>query len=61
VEAAKVAVPLEDISSQLRALGAGLQMLNEKIDARGQKLSGQIDSLDHRLIRLRSQIPTNIA
>ena len=48
----KVAVLMEDIKSQFRVLGDGLQMLNEKIDAQGQKLSAKIDSLDHRVISL---------
>ena len=45
----KVAALLEDIRSQFRVFGDGLQMLNEKIDAQGQKLSNKIDSLDQRV------------
>ena len=45
----KVAALLEDIRSQFRVFGDGLQMLNEKIDAQGQKLSDKIDSWDHRV------------
>lgn len=48
----KVAALLEDIRSQFRVLGDGLQMLNEKIDAQGQKLSAKIDSSDQRVISL---------
>ena len=48
----KVAALLEDIRSQFRVLGDGLQMLNEKIDAQGQKFSDKIDSLDQRVISL---------
>lgn len=48
----KVAVLLEDIKSQFQVFGDGFQILNEKIDAQGQKLSDKIDSLNQRVISL---------
>ena len=52
----KVAVLMEDIKSQFRVLGDGLQMLNEKIDAQGQKLSDKIDSMDQRVTSLDQRV-----
>lgn len=45
----KVAVLLEDIKSQIRVLGEGMQMLNEKMDSKFAALESA-NSEEHRLI-----------
>jgi hypothetical protein len=44
---AKVAVILEDLRSQFRVFGEGLQILNEKVD----QIDKKVDALDQRLER----------
>lgn len=43
MEDSKVAVLLEDIRSQFRVFGEGLQMINEKVDKIDQKLDTHIE------------------
>lgn len=59
VEDSKVAVILEDLRSQFRVFGEGLQALNEKVDKIDQKLDAHIvenrrqfdqNALEHRLM-----------
>jgi hypothetical protein len=47
MEDAKVAVTLEDLRSQFRVFGEGLQILNEKVD----QIDTKVDALDQRLER----------
>ena len=47
MEDSKVAVILEDLRSQFRVFGEGLQMLNEKVD----QVDNKVDALDKRLER----------
>lgn len=59
MEDSKVAVILEDLRSQFRVFGEGLQALNEKVDKIDQKLDAHIvenrrqfdqNALEHRLM-----------
>jgi len=59
VEDSKVAVILEDLRSQFRVFGEGLQALNEKVDKIDQNLDAHIvenrrqfdqNALEHRLM-----------
>jgi hypothetical protein len=43
MEDSKVAILLEDIRSQFRVFGEGLQMLNEKVDKIDQKIDTHIE------------------
>jgi phage-related tail protein len=45
VEDSQVAVILEDLRSQFRVFGEGLQMLNEKVD----RVDNKVDALDKRV------------
>ncbi len=54
MEDSKVAVILEDLRSQFRVFGEGLQILNEKVDRvdiKVEALDIKVDALDKRLER----------
>jgi hypothetical protein len=49
----KVAVLLEDLMSQFRTFGEGLQLLNDKVDKGFQEVKTEIDSLKLELTNLK--------
>ena len=55
----KVAVILEDLRSQFRVFGEGLQMLNEKVDRVDKKvdtLETKVDSLETKVDTLETKV-----
>lgn len=51
----KVAVLLEDLMSQFRTFGEGLQLLNEKVDKGFQEVKTEIDSLKLEITSLKAE------
>ena len=49
----RVAVLLEDLMSQFRTFGEGLQMLNEKMDAHIEENRKEFNALQQELIHLK--------
>ena len=47
----KVSVLLEDLQSQFRTFGEGLQLINEKVDNGFTSVNGRMDKLETRLDR----------
>ncbi len=59
----KVAVLLEDLRSQFRTFGEGLQLVNDKVDKMDQKIESldhRLGSLDHRLERVEQKLDAHI-
>ena len=52
----KVAVLLEDLMSQFRTFGEGLQLLNDKVDNGFDSLNGRVDRLESRIDRLEGKL-----
>ena len=52
----KVAVLLEDLMSQFRTFGEGLQLLNDKVDNGFDSLNGRVDRLESRMDRLEGKL-----
>lgn len=52
VEDSDVAVLLEDIRSQMRIFGEGIQMLDEKFSSRFQEMDARFDRMDARFDRM---------
>ena len=55
MEDSKVAVLLEDIRSQMRIFGEGLQMLDEKFSGKFQEMDARFDRMDTRFDRMESR------
>ena len=55
MEDSKVAVLLEDIRSQIRIFGEGLQMLDEKFSSKFQEMDVRFDRMDVRFDRMESR------
>ena len=55
----KVAVLLEDLMSQFRTFGEGLQLLNNKVDNGFNSLNGRVDKLKSKIDRLEGKL-TNL-
>jgi chromosome segregation ATPase len=59
MEDSKVAVILEDLRSQFRVFGEGLQMLNEKVDRVDNKvdiIDKRVDTLDYKVNALDKKV-----
>jgi hypothetical protein len=51
----KVAILLEDLMSQFRTFGEGLQLMNNKVDKGFQEIKTEIDSLKLELTNLKAE------
>ena len=51
----KVAILLEDLMSQFRTFGEGLQLLNDKVDKDFQEVKTEINSLKLELTNLKTE------